>query len=128
MDKTDTNRIMKLRELAQHSKKMKQQLSEVENQCQEIMMVDESLKEYAKLENGSEILFPISNGIFAKAKVDDNLKLIVNVGSGVAVEKSIGDSRELLAKHLREIMELRDKIAASIMKIQEKAREIEEQV
>jgi prefoldin alpha subunit len=123
MDKID-----KLKELAQHAKKMKEQLSEVESQCQEIMMIDESIKEYSKLDDGSEILFPISNGIFAKAKIDDNLKLIVNVGCGVAVEKSITKSRELLNKHLKDIMELRDRIAASIVKVQEKAREIEEQV
>lgn len=93
---------------------MQQQISEIENQINQIeakktdlQVVFDSISDLQK-ERGSEILVPIGSGVLAKAKLEDEKNFLVNVGANIVVKKTAKETQDAVKQQMDELDKAKD--------------------
>ena len=105
-------KYMELQGMKPQLEKLNENLQNIDEQLEQISQNISNLKEIHKLEKGTEILVPVSNGIFMKAKIEDNKQFIANMGSNTAVTKNLDKLVEIMLSQEKELIELRERMAA----------------
>jgi len=85
---------------------IQEQVIQVENKKQEILNLQEGLKEIGKSKSNINSFSQIGLGIYAKSKILDTKKLIVNVGADLFVEKNVNDISKILKKQFVQFKDL----------------------
>lgn len=124
----DKEKLMELQMLNYQMQHLQQQINTMEEQINEVVNVQNNLKEFGKLKPGDEILVPVANGMFAEAELKDNKKIRLNVGSDVVAEKTVKQAIQLLDKHSEDIIKTHNQAEIEFNKMIEKAKKLQENI
>ncbi len=94
---------------------IQEQLQVVEQATLDMNQISFGLDEIKKRKN-SEILAPIGRGIFVKAELTSE-ELTVDVGEGNFVKRSIPETKELIAKQIKKLDEMKRGLEIELGKI-----------
>lgn len=119
-------KYLELQYMQEELQNLRSQFQVYDQQSQEIVIIVKALEDLKTSKVGSEVFVPIASGIYSKAKLTDNNTLLVNIGSKVVVEKTPDETIKLLLEQQKKLIEIKQKMNASIQAITHQAMHVQE--
>jgi len=96
MNENQQQKMIELQILNQQAEQLRQYLTQLEEQLENVKNLQESLDAIENEKIGKEMYSPLSSGIFVKTELKENKEVLVAVGAGVIVKKNVKDAKKLL--------------------------------
>ncbi|MEK6953899.1 MAG: prefoldin subunit alpha [Candidatus Micrarchaeota archaeon] len=126
-----------IQKLAYEAQYLQQQLSEMQRQLQQAIIVMNNIDATTKTIDGlkglrQETYFQIGSDAFVKAKPQEGDKILIDAGANVLIEKEPHEAKEILRKRKEQVEKATevmkrniDKLNARLMDIEKKAEEFQ---
>jgi len=128
-NREDTQRkYMEFQMIQQNMAQMKEQLTMIEQQIEEMSAAEESISELANINEDTEMVVPIGSGVFVKTKVKGSNEFIINVGANVAVAKTDAEAKKIINEQIEEVKKVQKQINQNILVLNERAQAIQQEL
>lgn len=128
MKKEIQEKYESFQELDQEIKQIQQQHTLIQNQLNDLMKIEESLKEISHIEPNTELVVPLGSGVFFKCILKDNKEVLLNIGANTIVKKKVEEAQEIIQNQVNSLNELATSLEEEATKRIVQIRELGEEI